>query len=127
MLPCPQTIVDVGGGAAPYPNATEILDLLDHDFVQRLSYDADYLRVAGQRWTTLDICSRQPWPYGDTHFDFNVCSHTLEDVKDQLSGYVMNWRVCLGLDTSNSHPVFKRAFVAWSGAVSQGGGHIIAG
>ena len=31
-----------------------------------------------------DICDREPWPFADGQFDFAVCSHTLEDVRDPV-------------------------------------------
>jgi len=84
MSPRPQKILDVGGGALPHSAATEILDLFDHNFAQRFSYDRDRSRVDGQKWTTFDVCSRQMWPYRDDEFDFSICAHTLEDLKDPL-------------------------------------------
>ena len=84
MSPRPQKILDVGGGALPHSAATEILDLFDYNFAQRFSYDRDRSRVDGQKWTTFDVCSRQMWPYRDDEFDFSICAHTLEDLKDPL-------------------------------------------
>ena len=80
----PIKILDVGGGASPYPKATEILDLFDHDFVEKFSYGDDSLSAENKTWTKFDICSRELWPYGDDTFDFSICSHTLEDIKDPL-------------------------------------------
>jgi hypothetical protein len=31
-----------------------------------------------------DICAREPWPFADDRFDFAICSHTLEDVRDPI-------------------------------------------
>ena len=80
----PWKILDVGGGASPYPKATEILDLFDRDFVKQFSYGDDSLPFGSKTWTKFDICSRELWPYGDETFDFSICSHTLEDIKDPL-------------------------------------------
>lgn len=80
----PSKILDVGGGASPYPKATEILDLFDRDFVEQFSYADAPLLAESKTWTKFDICSRYKWPYEDDTFDFSICSHTLEDIKDPL-------------------------------------------
>ena len=41
-------------------------------------------------WIHRDICDRTPWPFSDEQFDFVICSHTLEDLRDPL------W-VCTGM------------------------------
>src|SRR3712207_126678 len=30
------------------------------------------------------MCAREPWPFADGQFDFAVCSHTLEDIRDPV-------------------------------------------
>ena len=35
-------------------------------------------------WVQRDICHHEPWPFPDKHFDFAVCSQTLEDLRDPL-------------------------------------------
>ena len=37
-----------------------------------------------ETWVTRDICAREPWPFEDGAFDFVVCSHTLEDLRDPV-------------------------------------------
>jgi hypothetical protein len=31
-----------------------------------------------------DICAHEPWPFENGQFDFAICSHTLEDVRDPV-------------------------------------------
>jgi hypothetical protein len=35
-------------------------------------------------WVQKDICEHTPWPFPDKYFDFSICSHTLEDIRDPL-------------------------------------------
>jgi ubiquinone/menaquinone biosynthesis C-methylase UbiE len=41
-------------------------------------------RFSAQTWVERDICDRDPWPFADGQFDFAICSHTLEDVRDPV-------------------------------------------
>jgi hypothetical protein len=41
-------------------------------------------RFTADRWIARDICDREPWPFEDDQFDFAVCSHVLEDIRDPL-------------------------------------------
>jgi hypothetical protein len=41
-------------------------------------------RFSADTWVQRDICARQPWPYADDSFDFVVCAHTLEDIRDPV-------------------------------------------
>jgi hypothetical protein len=46
--------------------------------------DPEPERFNSETWLNLDICAREPWPFADAQFDFAVCSHTLEDVRDPI-------------------------------------------
>ncbi len=63
-------VLDVGGGASPLARADVVLDLLPGD--------------GRPGWVQRDICDREPWPFAGGEFDFAVCSHTLEDVRDPV-------------------------------------------
>lgn len=79
-------VLDVGGGGSPFPRADWVIDLLPYE--ERGLYgpapDPAAERFSAATWVRRDICDRQPWPFDDREFDFSVCSHTLEDVRDPL-------------------------------------------
>jgi SAM-dependent methyltransferase len=79
-------VLDVGAGASPFPRADWVLDLMRYE--DRGLYgepsDPSRERFTPDTWVVRDICDREPWPFADRHFDFAVCSHTLEDVRDPI-------------------------------------------
>jgi len=85
-------VLDVGGWACPFNRAQWVLDSEPHEtrgfyktFGGLASQGGDREWFTRDTWVQQDICSRQPWPFTDKQFDFAVCSHTLEDVRDPLS------------------------------------------
>jgi hypothetical protein len=79
-------VLDVGGAARPLPRADWILDLAPYEARGQLGWDGDRAqeRFGPDTWVQRDICARKPWPFADGQFDFAVCSHTLEDVRDPV-------------------------------------------
>ncbi|MGH2867675.1 MAG: methyltransferase domain-containing protein [Solirubrobacteraceae bacterium] len=79
-------VLDVGGAARPFPRANWILDLAAYDARGQLGWEGDRAdeRFGPERWVQRDICERDPWPFADRQFEFAVCSHTLEDVRDPV-------------------------------------------
>lgn len=78
-------VLDVGGWAAPLARADWVVDLMPH--ATRGLYgevDPARERFSAATWVQRDICDRAPWPFDDQAFDFAVCSHTLEDVRDPV-------------------------------------------
>jgi len=84
-------LLDVGGWADPLERADCVIDVMP--FATRGLYgregwgpvrEADAERFSEATWFQRDICDRTPWPFDDDEFDFVVCSHTLEDVRDPL-------------------------------------------
>lgn len=79
------SVLDVGGWAHPLSRADWVIDLMPYE--TRGLYgepDPDPERFDSESWVTRDICDHRPWPFEDDQFDFVVCSHTLEDVRDPI-------------------------------------------
>jgi hypothetical protein len=79
-------VLDVGGGARPFARANWVLDLMPYQARGRLGWDGNRgeERFGPESWVQRDICDREPWPFAEREFDFAVCSHTLEDVRDPI-------------------------------------------
>lgn len=79
-------VLDVGGAARPLSRADWVLDLAPYEARGQLGWNGDraHERFGPERWVQRDICTRKPWPFADGQFDFAVCSHTLEDVRDPV-------------------------------------------
>src|SRR3954451_13241386 len=78
-------VLDVGGWAKPFPRADWVLDYLPYETRGLYDYEpSDDDRFAPDTWIQRDICDREPWPFDDGQFNFAICSHTLEDVRDPV-------------------------------------------
>jgi Methyltransferase domain len=90
-LPDEALVLDVGGWARPLRRADWVIDILPFETRGRWGHDGTGPeRFAAERWVQRDVCAAEPWPFADGRFDFAVCSHTLEDVRDPV-------RVCAEL------------------------------
>jgi hypothetical protein len=78
-------VLDVGGWADPFERADWVIDLMPYETRGLYgSSDPARERFSADTWVVRDICDRDPWPFADDQFDFAVCSHTLEDVRDPV-------------------------------------------
>ena len=81
------SVLDVGGWAKPFARADWVIDLLPYETRGLYGYDQGNAReehFAAATWVQRDFCDRDPWPFADDQFDFVICSHTLEDVRDPV-------------------------------------------
>jgi hypothetical protein len=85
-LPDEALVLDVGGAARPFPRADWILDHASYEARGELGWQGDRAdeRFDATRWVQRDVCDREPWPFADDQFDFVICSHTLEDIRDPV-------------------------------------------
>jgi FkbM family methyltransferase len=80
-------VLDVGGWAKPFARADWVLDLLPYETRGLYGYEQgkrDDERFSADTWVVRDMCAREPWPFADDQFDFAICSHTLEDIRDPI-------------------------------------------
>lgn len=86
MLPNTASVVDIGGGACPFPRADSVVDAVAYDDRESLgTVDLGIPpRFTRETWVQVDLCERGRWPIEDKQFDFAVCSHLLEDVRDPI-------------------------------------------
>jgi len=84
-------VLDVGGWACPFNRANWILDAEPYEtrgFYEKIglnkSQGGEKEYFTKNTWLQRDICDKEPWPFKDKFFDFSICSHTLEDIRDPL-------------------------------------------
>ena len=89
-IPDNAKVIDVGGGAAPFPRADYVIDALPYEKVGagsdgNIDKKLDVAsRYSADRWIQTDLCDRRPWPIANKTFDFAICSHLLEDIRDPI-------------------------------------------
>lgn len=113
-------VLDVGGWACPFNRAQWILDAEPYEtrgyyrtFGGKAYQGCDKEWFSRDTWIQRDICEHKPWPFADKQFDFAICSHTLEDLRDPLwvcselirvakRGYIevpsREWETCRGVE-----------------------------
>jgi len=84
-LPDDALVLDAGGWARPFARADWVIDLGSYETRAQWGRDGrGGERFTRETWVQRDLCAREPWPFADGQFDFAVCSHTLEDLRDPV-------------------------------------------
>ena len=89
-LPDDARVIDIGGAAAPFPRADCVIDAAPYEARDSGSDNNTNRKLAVQQrfsadsWIQADLCDHKPWPIADKAFDFAICSHVLEDVRDPI-------------------------------------------
>lgn len=77
-------ILDIGGWEKPFNRATHVLDILPYRTRKKQNSFPKGIkeRFKKETWILHDI--KDPLPFKNNEFDFVVCGHVLEDIKDPV-------------------------------------------
>ena len=84
-LPSDAVVLDIGAWGSTFPRADWVLDRNPYETRGLYGEKSETPeRFTANTWVVWDICDRRPFPFEDKQFDFVICSHTLEDIRDPI-------------------------------------------
>jgi hypothetical protein len=85
MLDDGALVLDIGGWGKPFTRADWVVDQMPYETRGLYGRDGELPeRFDAGTWVQRDICDREPFPFAGDRFDFVICSHTLEDIRDPI-------------------------------------------
>jgi len=78
-------VLDLGGWAYPFNRANFVVDIQPYEtrgFFGSQGGEKEYFNK--NTWIIHDLSSKESLPFKDKQFDFVICSHILEDIRDPL-------------------------------------------
>ncbi len=85
MLKKKDFVLDIGGWACPFNRANFVVDIQPYEtrgFFGSQGGEKEYFNKS--TWIIHDASSKKGLPFKDKQFDFVICSHVLEDIRDPL-------------------------------------------
>ncbi len=78
-------VLDIGGAEEVFPRANVVLDIVPYEQRQPGPLSGEPEHFTADSWFVADICKSEIWEkFRYKEFDFVLCSHTLEDVRDPI-------------------------------------------
>jgi SAM-dependent methyltransferase len=78
-------VLDIGGWAMPFNRADYVIDIESYETRGMFgSQGPEREYFSKETWITRDLCDRALFPFPDKYFDYVICSHTLEDIRDPI-------------------------------------------
>lgn len=88
-------VLDIGGAEQVFPRANAVIDILPYEQRKPGLLKEMPEQFTRSDWYIGDICTPQVWDhFKDKEFDFVVCSHVLEDIRDPI--YVCSQMIRVG-------------------------------
>jgi hypothetical protein len=78
-------VLDIGGAYEVFPRANAVIDIVSYEERTPGQLHGMPEQFTRDTWYVGDICTDAVWKqFSDKQFDFVICSHVLEDIRDPL-------------------------------------------